>query len=225
MVPIIVGRNLKPKTTLDSNQPPASTGEQKIVSYRTVRGMIRSGDVLLFRAGRRLSNRLIARGTRSHYAHAAMAAWWNGTLMCLEMLQTTGGRAVTFSSQICGYPQQWDVYRARPGIEFDAHRAVEAMLRMTGTPYGWPTLFRCAVRRLPIVRLLVSPPSESDDRPALDERGRATIPDDPLHCSAAVSRALRAGRLDPVANLPDWATTPGDLSRSALLEYRFTIDQ
>ena len=35
--------------------------------------------------------------------------------------------------------------------------------------------------------------------------------------------AMRAGGVDPVPNLADRLTEPGDLARSAFYEYRFTL--
>ena len=182
--------------------------------YAQLRGQIRDGDLLLYRARQKLSNRLIAKSSRSPYAHAAMAAWWGRVLMVLEMLQFSGGRAVTLSSQVQGWPGQWDLYRTNPGgrFEFDRSASVAAMLRLTGTPYGWGSLLRVGWRRLPIVRLLVRPPDDD----AADGR--------PPHCSAAVARACRAGGVDPTPNLADWATDPADLSRSPFFEYQCTLE-
>ena len=39
----------------------------------------------------------------------------------------------------------------------------------------------------------------------------------------AVSRACRRGGVDPVPNLADRLTEPGDLARSAFFGYRFTL--
>lgn len=183
------------------------------VPYGRARKQIRDGDLLLYRARQKLSNRLIAKSSRSAYAHAAMAAWWGEVLMVLEMLQLCGGRAVTLSSQVKGWPGQWDLYRTNPGgrFQFDRSAAVATMLRLTGTPYGWGALLRAAVRRLPIVRLLARPPEDD----AADGS--------PPHCSAAVARACRAGGVDPVPNLADWATDPADLGRSPFFQYKFTL--
>ena len=67
------------------------------ISYSAARKKIRDGDVLLFRRRSGVMGKLIAVAGRSEYCHAAMAAWWNGRLMCLETVQGHGGRAVLLS--------------------------------------------------------------------------------------------------------------------------------
>ncbi len=185
--------------------------ETRSAVYSEVRDQIRDGDLLLYRAKQKLSNRLIARGTRL-LAHAAMAAWWGNVLMLVEMVQTGGGRAVTLSSQVKGWPGQYDLYSTNPHrLEFNRRLAADAMIRLAGTPYGWRALLRMFVRRLPIVRLCV--------KPADDDQANGTMP----HCSAAITRACRIGGQDPVKNLADWATTPADLGRSPFFRYQFTL--
>ena len=66
-----------------------------LVVYPLARRKIRDGDLLLFRRRRRPGSSLIAAIGRSDYSHAAMAAWWQQRLMCLETVQFRGGRAVT----------------------------------------------------------------------------------------------------------------------------------
>ena len=66
-----------------------------------------------------------------------MAAWWNRRLMCLETLQGRGGRAVLLSNLVRENPGQIDVYAAgATGEPFDRAAAVEAMIEITGRPYG-----------------------------------------------------------------------------------------
>ena len=45
----------------------------------------------------------------------------------------------------------------------------------------------------------------------------------PPFCSMAVSRACRAGGQDPVPNLADQCTEPGDLARSEFFKYCYTL--
>ena len=180
------------------------------VSYHLARSKIRDGDLLLSRPRRGRVGRLIAKAGRSEYSHAAMAAWWNRRLMCLETLQGRGGRAVLLSNLVRECPGQIDVYAAT-GEPFDRAAAVEAMIEITGRPYGWWSLLLVALVHLPVVRLLV--------RPNTDDAANGSL----LFCSQAVARACRAGGVDPVPRLADRATEPGDLARSALFHYRFTL--
>lgn len=209
----------------------------KIVPYCRARGRIRDGDLLLFRRGPGLAHRLIASSGRSPYVHAALAAWWGEDLMCLEMLQFRDGRAVCLSGQVRRAPGCWDVYETDPGRRhrFDRAAAVRAMRRLTGTRYGWWNVVRVGLTRLPLLRWLIEP--VTDDRangaPAAGpgrkgpRTGAPSAPDPaavpPMFCSQAVAWACRAGGVDPVPNLPDRLTEPGDLARSPLFRYRFTL--
>jgi hypothetical protein len=86
------------------------------------------------------------------------------------------------------------------------------MLGITGRRYGWANLCRAALLHLPIFRFLV--------RPDTNDNGASTRPP---FCSEAVAMAVRAGGVDPVPNLADRLTEPGDLARSAFYEYRCTL--
>jgi len=188
--------------------------------YAEARSEIADGDLLLYRPRRGFFSRLIMVAGRSRYSHAAMAAWWNDRLMCLETREGHGGRAVLLSSQVQRHPGRWDVYRFRfgcsplpPGRLITCFRqgAVSAMKDFTGVPYGWGAIFQVALVHLPLVRFFARPATR-DDAPL-------GIP----FCAGAVAAAYRAAGFDPVPNLADRATEPGDLARSAAFRYRFTL--
>jgi len=183
-----------------------------VVPYNAARGKIRDGDVLLFRRRRGFLSKLIAVAGRSEYCHAAMAAWWNDRLMCLETVQGCGGRAVLLSTLVEDAPGRIDVFRALPKLRrFRRLSAVEAMIEITGRRYGWPALVKAALVHLPMVRFLV--------RAETNDAADGHLP----FCSQAVAWAYRLGGLDLAPNLADRQTEPGDLARSAALEYRFTL--
>ncbi len=179
--------------------------------YCDVRREIRDADLLLFRRRSRIAT-LISVAGRSPYVHAAMAGWWNDRLMCVEMTDG-GGRAQLLSNLVEQWPGSIDVYQANAiRRRFSRRRALDAMVNITGRRYGWLNLARAALLHLPIVRFLVPP--EIDDR---ESSGW------PPFCSQAVSMADRAGGVDPMPNLADRLTEPGDLSRSPFYAYRFTL--
>jgi len=183
-----------------------------VVHYPLARRKIRDGDLLLFRPRRGLMGQLIAAAGRSEYSHAAMAAWWNGRLMCLETVQGRGGRAVLLSNLVREKPGRIDVFAANATRRrFDRREAVAAMIGITGQCYGWWSLLWVALRHLPVVRLLV--------RPDTDDAANGSLP----FCSQAVARAYRAGGVDPVPNMADRVTEPGDLARSTFFRFRFTL--
>lgn len=183
-----------------------------LVPYSAARKKIRSGDLLLFRRRHGLVGKLISVAGRSEYCHAAMAAWWNGRLMCLETVQGRGGRAVLLSTLVAENSGQIDVFRANANRRrFDRQAAVDGMLESTGRRYGWWSLLKAALVHLPVFRFLVLPDT--------NDAANGSLP----FCSQAVSRACRCGGVDPVPNLADRLTEPGDLARSAFFGYRFTL--
>jgi hypothetical protein len=181
------------------------------VAYNQARMKIRDGDLLLFRS-RDWYTRLFAIAGRTEYVHAAMAGWWNGRLMCVEMT-SSGGRAQLLSNIVAQWPGVCDVYRANAGRRrFSRPKALTAMIAITGKPYGSWNLWRAALLHLPLLRLFV--------RPAMDDAEDSRWPP---FCSQAVSMACRLGGVDPVPHLADRLTEPADLARSAFFQYRFTL--
>jgi len=179
-------------------------------SYNEVRGKIKTGDVLLFRSRDWYTGLFLVSG-RSEYCHAAMAGWWGNRLMCVEMT-FDGGRAQLLSNVVNQYPGTCDVYKANASRrKFNREAALHAMLEITGRPYGYWTLFKASWVHLPIIRWFV--------RADVDDKESTAMP----FCSAAVSAACRAGGVDPVPNLADRATEPGDLARSAFFKGMFTL--
>ncbi len=175
------------------------------------RTMIADADVLLFRR-----RGLISAVGRGIHNHAALAAWWDDELFCLEVRGGYGGRAVTLESQTTRYPGRIDVYAADPdGLrpDFDRRGAVRRMRRWMGRPYGYGALFALAWRRLPLLRLILPP--------ATNDRDAATSA--PFGSQACAEALRTGGGVDPVPNLADRMTEPADLARSAFLRYRCTL--
>jgi hypothetical protein len=135
--------------------------------------------------------------------------------MCLEMVQFIGGRAVLFSNHVRQLPGMWDVFAADPKNrwpEFAPDHAIDRMIELTGTPYGWRNIFLASLRHLAVLRFFQRAPT--DDRPD----------GTPPFCSAAVSEAAQYGGVDPVPHLSNAATEPGDLARAEFFQYKFTLD-
>lgn len=183
------------------------------LEYPDARRKIRDGDVLLFRRGDGLVSRAIAIAGRSIYSHVGMAARWGDRLMILETVQGRGGRAVFLSRIVAQHPGRIDVYGVVPAKRrrFRRAKAVAAMIETTGRRYGWANLLKVAFFHLPLVRWFI--------RPILSDDTNGSLP----FCSHAVAAAYRAGGLDLVPNLADAATEPGDIARSAALQYRFSL--
>ena len=193
-------------------QPHTTMNELIHTDYADVRCEIRNADLLLFRRRSPLG-RLIAAAGRSHYVHAAMAGWWSDRLMCVEMT-SGGGRAQLLSNIVEQWPGVVDVYEANADRRrFSRRRALLAMIGITGKRYGWANLCRAALLHLPVFRFLVQPDTNDAETSTW-----------PPFCSQAVAMADRVGGGDPVPNLADRLTEPGDLARSAFFDYRFTLE-
>lgn len=178
--------------------------------WHTAKLRIEDGDLLLKRAN---APSLIASAGRSLYDHAAMAAWWRGNLMAIEMVQWHGGRCVPLVRHVAAQPGRWDVFEANPDGRYvwSANWAVQEMISLLGENYGWWNLLKASLCHLAIVRLFA--------RPDMRDSSNGSPP----FCSQAVSRATRAGAVDPVHLLADAGTEPGDLARSLFYRYRFTL--
>ena len=175
------------------------------------------GDVLLFR-GTGWIAWLIQLVGRTPYSHAAMVGW-NGAPWCLETRELKGGRAVYLVNEVEANPGRIDVFRPVPewGHDRDMSPAVKYMRKATGRTYGYQSLKRASLRHLPIVRWFVKP--ETDD---------LAIAKGPAFCSQLVDQALRQviyrGKpIDPCPNHAGRITEPGDLARSADLEFQYTL--
>ncbi len=178
---------------------------------------IATGDVLLFRAGHSIVSRVICSAGRGRWCHAALAAWWGGDLLALEVREWYGGRAVLLEREVARRPGLVDVYRLadklRDPDQIDMAGVVAKMRRLAGANYGWWSVLRTALYHLPIVRMFLAPLTDDEM-----ENGR------PPYCSQAVSYAYRVGGgLDLIPNAADCMSEPADLARSALLEYQFTL--
>lgn len=178
--------------------------------YRECRRRICDGDVLLHRSGAWYAPFLRAAG-RSEYSHASMAAWWHGRVHALQAVWL-GDSKPLLSRLSREAPGTIDVYRS-PGLSVcDQTILVCRMIEIVGGGYSWSDLSRAALSHIPFVRLIV--PADYDDRAFRVSKA---------FCSEAIAFCYsRIGR-DPVPNLSDRATEPGDLGRSTIFQYQFTI--
>lgn len=172
---------------------------------------IEDGDLLLFRR-----RSLISIAGRGEHSHAAKAAWWGDDLMCLEVREWYGGRAVTLASQVRRRAGAIDVFAVNPENRwpgYDRARSTQFLRRLAGCDYGYAAVLAAATLHLPIIRTLVR--AETQDA-AIDSR--------PPFCSQACAMADRlGGGVDPTPHLADRLTEPADLARSPFYQYRFTL--
>lgn len=182
------------------------------VRLSDVSHLIQDGDLLLCRNSRRIGDVLVSAASRSQYVHAGMA-YRDGELRIVDVLQFSGGRNRLLADEVADYPGRYDVFKVdRRFREFDRDKAVAFMLQYCGTDYGWWNVIRASMRHLAFIRLLIPP--------LTDDQANGTYPP---FCSQAVANACRHAGVDPVPNLADRATEPGDLARSLLFRYMFTL--
>ena len=181
---------------------------------------IYNGDLLLFRRGRGLISRLISVAGRSEISHAGMAVWLDRRdcrrfslespgLYCAHTVEGRGGRLDLLADLVAERPGA--IKLRKPGLKYDRRKAKAQILKIVGKPYGLWAVRRAMLIHLAIVRVVMFRwlwPFMAND----GDNGT------PPFCSMAVARVCRAAGLDPVPNLADAWTEPGDLDRSAAFE-------
>ncbi len=203
-------------------------GKDVVLVYRKARSRINNGDMLLFMRGEGLFSALISVAGRSEYSHAGMAVWLDARdckrlakqrpgltpgLYCAHTVEGRGGCLDRLSDLVKQYPGRITVRKPIPELQakYDRRKAKSAILKIVGKPYGWSAIKRAMLAHLPFVRVAVFRwllPFMLDD----GENGSLPF------CSMAVSRAARAAGVDPVPNLGDGWTEPGNLAQSAAFE-------
>ena len=203
--------------------------KELVLPYNQARTLIQEADVLLFRAGKFPSaGWLITSYTGGIHSHVGLAHWDNHRVYCVEQREFKGGRSVLLSRQAqCNHI---DVFRASPVIwtpivndtvqwvekKFTsdvANNITDMALSLTGTDYGWRTIFEIGKGYMPFYRLVYK--SKNGD----ETISRAYV------CSTLVTYTYRTYYEDPCPNLNDTRTTPGDLAQSALFSYIFSLGE
>ncbi len=198
---------------------------KKLAAYSLVREKILDGDPLLFWDG----SILIVISGRSVVTHAGMAVWLTEVmcrrlrkqfpslrpgLHCIHTVQGRGGVIDRLSELVARNPGRIEVRDVRhlAGDEpYDRKKAVAEIKKIVGKPYGWWAIIVAACLHLPVVRWVV--------RPLRDDKANGGLP----FCSAAVGGAVRKGGVDPVINLADKFTEPGDLDHSPMLPGKWRL--
>ena len=207
------------------------------ISYENAKKLIKEADILLFRA-RPFPNIgwWIGKYTKSIYSHTALAHWENDTLYAVEFKEFKGGRIHpmdlyvtqkdgknidvfrTVDTVICPYietinNENWVAYKE---LNFTNDKAIEITSTAKDTvkkigKYSYWTIWQMFKTYVPIIRL----------RTKIAKNGEP----DPKNfvCSTLVTYTYRKHFIDPVPFLSDEYTTPGDLARSAIFSYIFSI--
>ena len=199
------------------------------VAYQKARGLIKEGDILLFR-GSGLISFFIKVFTGGLHSHAAIAHWDDEVLQCVEFREFKGGRIVSLSGQVETNTNNIDIFRPANCISFDeyidgsiktveicyteekAEKTAKQVIMWSGKPYGWSNILNMFKRYVPFVRMFTGNTNDN----SLTET---------YVCSTAVAVAVRQNFTDLVPFMSDDLVSPADLARSPLLRYMFTIER
>lgn len=198
---------------------PRATPIRQVRIYDALPRM-RPADLLLWRDDQDIQDLMIARAGRSAHSHAAMLDYARqlsgfSRWRILEVTQWHGGRDTSLRDSVRQYPGHWDLFRANADNrwpEWDGDAAVRRMRRFVDCEYGWLKIWSVALLRMPVMGTIF--PADLDD---------SSRDDKPPICSEAVSIADCAGGVDPVPNLANRYTEPGDLARSLFYRYELTL--
>jgi hypothetical protein len=181
-------------------------------SYRDVRAQMEFGDILLYRGAGFVSH-LIEDLTRGAYSHCGMAAWWKSDLTIPRLMvfeavwPVVAVRPASLSvDDYDGLVDWWSLQREyRDGLALE--RVFETALAKIGRPFTVGGLFRYFLWRMIGAKRIADRKSNE------------------YFCSQYVSECFRAGNLDPVRSKPDTFTSPVELAKSGIWEYRATIHE
>jgi hypothetical protein len=175
-------------------------------TYQQVRDEIRLGDILLFQ-GQVWLSRVIRCLSQGPYSHSALVAPAWGDRVLVMQAEPVGVEIVPASHAVTPYDGlvDWWALKEEPRSHFNKSSFLNAMLEAIGKPYGYLRLiglgFRLWLHRTQLVA---------------DRRAASYF------CSQYVAYVLREAGLD-VSKLGDAETTPTDIAKSNLFEYRATL--
>lgn len=192
---------------------------------------VKDADILLFKAPFFPKiGWFIAKLSFSKYSHVGIAKIELGELYCIEFREFKRSRKYKVSDYL-KEGAEIDVFRISPSIKqlkFDPDKDIVIIERhvfdqnvvnrllyhaeaMVGRKYNWSSIKNMVFTLLPFIRIFSSPN-------VVDETTRNYV------CSTFVSYLIRRYYVDPCQFLPDSYTKPGDLARSNIINYLFTLD-
>ena len=207
-----------------------------LLPYDEAEKFIKEGYILLFR-GKTLISRFIQAYGQTEYSHVGIASWANGdkdpVLECLEFRELIGSRAVNLKIYSAQNPAMIDVFSPAyystisyydetsqsikdKNIRFNGKAITRDMRRHIGQPYSYSQILNMIWYHTPILRFIINAETLND-----------IINDDSdikwAVCSSAVAYFYSKHFVDLVKYKSSIYTEPGDLARSPILNYLFTI--
>lgn len=204
------------------------------IKWAEAQKLIQEGDILLFRAKKSIFSLSwwIARYSLGEYSHVSMASIVDDKVLCLEFREFVGSRLHPLIEELnSGY--EIDIFRVSRSIQVTRFNSEtrqfeqtikeftpEIAKRITDTAkehvsrkegYSWNIIWKIAGIFIPLYRLFVN------RNPIIEEDTKHFV------CSTFVSYSFRKAFIDIVPGVSDLYTTPNDISRSAYINYLFTI--
>jgi hypothetical protein len=185
----------------------------RMVKYSEAEKLIEPGWLLQYR-GTSTIGQLIQRFTGSVHSHSAMVARnGGGRLDVMEVRELIGGRRQPLLGHVIANSGKIDVFKpdTEKFPEYKPAKAIAKMRALTSCRYGYRSVLRIALRKIPYVWRYYSVDNR-DVTPATEDGIRP-------HCSFAVSLAVAAGGVDMVPWKPHYLVTPADLTHSLFARY------
>ena len=174
--------------------------------------MLEDGDILLCK-GKGVVPWLIKLGSESVYSHVSVVASSKLGII-IEAVPEGGVRAIAIEN----YKTSYDVYRIKPGIQFNLAGVISYLIKMLARKYdlvsaikfGW----KMGLRKLQLVKLFGL--KATGNKKAADELQE----DQDFFCSELVYEAFFfGGGIDIVPQTGDAETTsPGDIAKSPIIQ-------
>jgi hypothetical protein len=203
-----------------------------IIPYTKAEQLIREGDVLLFRKESVFSFFVRVAG-ESPYSHVGLASWVfnelgeRARLECVEFKEWVGGRAVSLRNYVEQNPGMIDVFTPnlyhmytvfdcntleRNAIKtyFNGRDVTNELRRLTGLPYGWSRIWD-------IIKRTFLPLTFGEFEDKKDEELIYPV------CSTAIAYCYGKHFADLTHLTPHNRMEPGDIGRSPVLNYLFTL--
>lgn len=162
---------------------------------------MKSGDIILFKAGKSVFSKLIAWGTKSEYSHVGVCVSPKMALM-IEAEGTVRAR------DIRKIPVDYDVYRVKTVYKYSLDNVISFLVSKLNEKYDYAgVIYLGFLKALSMVKIPTKKMANKFQK------------DKDYFCSELVYEAFISGGIDIVPDLPSSdVTSPADISTSRVLK-------
>lgn len=204
------------------------------IPFKEATFLLKEGDVLLYR-GNTFFSWFIRFASKSSYTHVSIASRNPENInewQSIQFREFVGHQVLPLIDDVKKYAGRIDVFRPAPftckyslrqkvlgheveerWVEYKGYEATKLIREFKEKRYGWRRIWRLSRYNLALLRIFFRPNSND----------KATNGSLPPVCSTAVATAIRKVYADLTPWLSDHDTCPGDIARSSLLNYLFTL--